>query len=188
MTPKLLKTTRNVTIGLLVLGAGCGGPAAFAMQDQDGAARPDIVQKMFDCRAIRDDDDRLECYDRQVAVVAEAEGRQDLIIADRQQVREARRDSFGLPEAQLRSFGGRADAADDQQLDEVAAKIVSARAIGRGFWQLTLDDGATWEQIAGDKMKFPPKVGDEVEIRRAAMGSFLASVNGARVIRVRRVN
>jgi hypothetical protein len=35
---------------------------------------------------------------------------------------------------------------------------------------------------------FPPKSGDKIKIRRASMGSYLASINGRSAFRVKREN
>ena len=42
----------------------------------------------------------------------------------------------------------------------------------------------TTEAITGSA----PKVGQKIEIRRAAMGSFLGKVNGGRAVRMKRVS
>lgn len=51
---------------------------------------------------------------------------------------------------------------------------------------VTLDNGQTWRELAKSTY-VPLKVGDEVTISRAALGSFMMSVPNGRPLRVRRV-
>ena len=58
---------------------------------------------------------------------------------------------------------------------------------GIGRWALTLDDGATWVQTDGAYIN-TPKPGAKVHIKRGALGSYLANVNGGLGFKVRREN
>jgi hypothetical protein len=50
---------------------------------------------------------------------------------------------------------------------------------------LTLDNGQVWRQLSGGQLLI--KVGDEVEINRAALGSFQMKVPTGRTAKVKRV-
>ena len=57
---------------------------------------------------------------------------------------------------------------------------------GRG-WIFRLEDGSLWEQIElRDQLSRDPRAGQPIVIRRAALGSFRAEVDGMRPIRVSR--
>ena len=51
----------------------------------------------------------------------------------------------------------------------------------------TLAEGGTWQQTDSIRMNRDPSPGDTILIKTAAMGSYLATVNGQRAIRVKRV-
>lgn len=72
--------------------------------------------------------ERLDCFDREIALVHAAQEANDLIIADREQVREARRSlfSFSLPKISLFSTDD-AEEENAQEIDELEAVIGAAR-------------------------------------------------------------
>jgi hypothetical protein len=73
------------------------------------------------------------------------------------------------------------------EVNEIESIIASARVNPAGKLMLTLEDGARWVQIDSNKFRLP-KAGLPVKIRRAAMGSFFANIDGRPAIRMRREN
>jgi hypothetical protein len=62
--------------------------------------------------------------------------------------------------------------AEEKQFEQLTAKVSEVARQPHGELILTLDNGQVWQQKPGDHaMKI--KVGDEVTIRRASLGSFL---------------
>lgn len=170
---------RSCLIASLLLGL-CAVPSVAAGQDE--AVAPLRFQALLDCRTIADPEQRLTCYDTQVAAVEEARAGNDLIVADREQVREAKRGVFGftLPQLKLLSREG------DEEIDEIEMEIVRLSSNPAGKFIFVLEDGAVWAQT--DTQPIYPRKGDKIRIRRAAMGSFLANINGGSAVRVRRQN
>jgi hypothetical protein len=166
--------------------------APVAAQDAPPAPRPAVVQQLYDCRAIPVPADRLACFDRQVAALEVAENARDIRYADRAAVREARRGLFGLSLRNLNIFGGgdeddeAARAADPDVVDEIDAVLTGAQRNGLGLLVLTLDNGQRWVQTTPGGSGRTPRAGQPVHIRRASLGSFMASVDGRPGVRVRR--
>lgn len=171
-----------------ILAAGCVMALALAgpVAGQPASPKPAAFQKLVDCRAIADSAQRLACFDREVAGLAAAEARQDVVVIDRARVRTARRSLFGLTVPDLGIFGG--NDADEDGVSRIDAKIAGVGRTGEGKWTFRLADGARWAQTDTRTLPGDPKVGQPIAIRKAAMGSFLANVDGQTAIRVKRVN
>jgi hypothetical protein len=166
--------------GVVVLGLSVSAP--LVAQDDPGNAPPPVFQAVVDCRGIPDSAARLVCYDEAVGELSDAQAEKRVVIADREQIREARRGLFGLalPDLKLFSSDG------EKQITEIETTIKSARRNEAGKWLFVLEDGARWAQT--DTRPIYPDPGDPIRIRSAAMGSFMANVDGAVAIRVRRIN
>lgn len=157
--------------------------AATAKDKKNEHARPEMFQKLIDCRAITDNAQRLACYDAQVANLENAEQNRELVLMDKKQVEETQRSKFGydfdLPDA--------FKTADGVDLEEIEVTIASGDSIGGNNVAFTLEDGARWEQTDGKTLALSPKKGQKVKIKKAAMGSYIARINGQPGIKVKRV-
>jgi hypothetical protein len=168
--------------GLASISAPLGG-AAWAQERAQ--VRAPALQRVVDCRAIAATQQRLACYDREVSALDSAEARRELVVMDRQQVRNTRRSLFGLALPDMGIFGEDADGDDAPAQLESTVRGASRNVNGK--WILTLADGARWQQVDSREIA-PPRSGQAVRIRRAGLGSYLANVNGQTAIRVRRIN
>lgn len=145
---------------------------------------PEAFSALVDCRKIADPAARLACFDTRAAELEAATARRDVVVVDRKSVRETRRTLFGLTIPNLSILG-------DDQADEVKSVegvVQGAREDADGRWILSLKDGATWRQSDGNMLGLAPRNGSKVTIRRAAMGSFMMSIDRQPGIRVKRVN
>jgi hypothetical protein len=68
------------------------------------------------------------------------------------------------------------------KIDSLITRVVNA---GRDTFTLLLADGSVWR--TSERARVPPETGDKITIRRAAMGSFLASFAGGRGVRIERL-
>jgi hypothetical protein len=159
-------------------------PASVAVAQPKAEGRAALVQTLSDCRKLADDSARLACYDAAAAALEQAEAKGDIVVVDREQARTVRRQAFGFQLPSLSMFE-RGD--EKETVDNVSAKIASARQDGSGKWILRLEDGAVWQQVDVQELTLYPKPGQGVTIRKASLGSFMASVEGRRAFRVRRV-
>ncbi len=133
------------------------------------------------CRAIADAAARLACYDRGVAALQTAQQSNELYVADKQAMKEARRGLFGFSIPKLKIFGD-----ESEQIDELETTIAAVREGQRGY-VFTLAEGGRWAQM-DKKYMDRPKVGSKIKIEKGVMGSFIASVNGKSGFRIERLN
>lgn len=152
-------------------------------QAQDKGETPEVFTNVVKCRAIADDAERLACFDAAVGRLETAQASEELVVVTRDQVEETRRGLFGLTLPKIRLFGD--DEADEMK--ELRATIASFGQSPRGGWVVTLEDGAVWEQ-SDNTYVGRPKVGEEIVIRRAALGSFMAKIDGGVAFRIQRRN
>ena len=164
--------------------SGASGVAPVAAQATQASGRAIILERLTACRVITESADRLACFDRESAVLDQAERAGDVVVVDREQVRVARRALFGFSLPSLAVFE-RGEA--PEQIETLTTTVASARQVGgRGPWLFELENGAVWRQIDDETLGTRPTPGSAVVIRSGAFGSYLLSVNGARSLRVRR--
>ncbi len=176
---------RHVKTGLLTAAALALAAAGGAQAQSGDGGRAAALQALVDCRAMADDTARLACYDAAAAGLQEAEAKGEVIVLDRAQAEQARREAFGfsIPSFDLFNRGER-----PERLDHAAFTVASADQAGfDGPWTIELDSGAVWRQIDHERLSRRPKPGMTVEVRSAAMGSYFMNVDGQRAIRVTRV-
>ena len=166
--------------GLAVSSAAA--PAA-AQDDRILSQTPEAVQKLYDCRNIADPTQRLSCYDTQVADIASKQQSEDILITDRETVREARRGLFGLSLPSIRLFSG----GDEEEFNEINTTIARAWRVGTGQWAFELEDGARWVQNDTFSLYSDIDPGTEVTIAKGALSSYTAKIGNRRAIKVKRV-
>lgn len=161
-------------------------PALAADKDKAVSAPPAIYTDLVACKSIAEAEQRLACFDEKVAALETAQANNQVVIADREQVREARRGLFGLSLPRIKLFDGDGDEGD--QIDQIEGKIASARASRGGKWVIKLEDGAVWQQTDTPRSTSrKPKAGDSIAIKRGSLGSFVAKVNDGRAFKVKRI-
>ena len=158
--------------------------ASPAAAQEEATERPQALTRVLDCRTVQSPQERLACYDREVAAMQQAEESRQLVVMDRQQVRRTRRTLFGLALPNLGLFGD--DSPDEEGVNEIQSTLRGAVQNPYGKWILTLEDGARWIQLDGREFGREPRAGHSIRIRRAAMGSYLANIDNQVAIRVRR--
>jgi hypothetical protein len=161
-------------------------PAAAEAQGQRApAARPEAFEALVRCRAIADAAARLSCFDSAAANLQQAAERRDLVVVDREQVRENRRRLFGLPIPGLGGLLGGGDD-DEEEVNFIESPVASATQGGDGRWVVRLQDGSIWVQTDNLTIVGRPRPGQRVRVERAALGSYRMRVNGQPAVRVRR--
>lgn len=196
-----LNTLRRVSLvplGLCAVALALGAPAlATGKGDAEKAAAlgsPKLFRDLVDCRAIAADAERLACYDRQVAALARAEEAKDIVVADRAEVREARKGLFGFSVNLGRIFdfggkgkGGSDDAAEAEEIKRIDTTVTAVGRIRDGGLRLVFAEGGTWEQIDTRGFALAPRAGQKATITRGSFGSYYVSVDGQPGIKMRRV-
>lgn len=152
---------------------------------QDGADVSRTIDRLTECRAITGSDDRLACFDRLAERIASARRNGDLLVLDRRQVVERKRQRFGLANPTGEVFGGgEADRMTEvKELDTTIRAVAAASAYGR--WNLELANGSVWQSI--DTVSIPPRTTAPIKLRTAPLGGYRASINGGRSFLVKRL-
>lgn len=148
---------------------------------ESAAPPPPAFQAVIDCSKVSQDGERLQCYDQAVAVMAKARESKELVVVDREELRETKRGLFGLTLPKLKLFGGGVD-----ELEQVESTIASVSTARDGFSVFVLKDGARWKQTDG-RFQYP-KAGQAITIRKGPLGSYLAKVDKQTAVKVIRIN
>lgn len=179
----------HTSIALCAAAMAAGASAQERSSTPAEPPRIEVLQQLYDCRAIADPTERLACYDRQVGALQTAVTAQDIRVVDREQVRQTRRGLFGLSLPSIGNIFGSGDSNNATDTDAVNELAATLRAVGRnesGRWIYTLDNDQVWIQTDASAPGRGPRAGQNVVIRRAALGSFMISVEGRPGVRVRR--
>lgn len=152
----------------------------------------DQVEALRACRAIAADAERLACFDRTAAEVLAAADKGDIRVVTRGDIEQTKRGLFGFSLPKLNIFGGGDDDDDKDEiepLDMLESTVTSARQVDRSTYVFTIaDGGATW-QIKDAQTRFiPPKRGDKVVFKRAALGSYFIRINSQIGVKGKRIN
>ena len=169
-------------LAALIAALGLAAATPAVAKDKAPPPRPAQIDALFGCRAIADPTERLACFDREVTGLAAADANRDITFADKATMKETRRGLFGFHLPALGGiFGG-----DEDQIKEIETTIRSVSVDRSGKYTLVMDDDAVWTQIDTASLGRDPKPGQKVKIKAASMGSYFATVNGGRMIRMKR--
>lgn len=152
---------------------------------QEPTQRPAVLDQVYACANVTAEAERLACYDAAVGRLREAQSSGNLVAVDRVQAEEIERDAFGFTLPSLpRLFGNRETAATpvaEAQLE--IARVTRRPNLPAVF---TMTNGQVWTQIDTESTR-NVREGGAVTVRRAALGSYMMSVEaGGHAIRVRR--
>lgn len=150
-----------------------------------GAAVPQSAAEdaMAKCKLLTDNGARLSCYDGAVTEFEAAVKNHDVVVMDRNTMREARRGLFGFTLPRTPLFNG--DNVHDN-VSEVDTDVISAVSLGNGKWRMRMADGALWETTEGVGWK-APKVGSVIHLKAGAFGSYFMTIDRDNPIRAMRV-
>lgn len=136
------------------------------------AAADTLIENMQSCRTITDISKRASCYDK---------------FVDEEN---ARIEANSLPRDPVRDFGVRdipvPKKVREEELDSISTVVKSVSTSSNGGWVIMTETDAIWVQSSSDGPARSPKVGQTIELKRAAMGSYMAKVDGGRAFRVKR--
>lgn len=142
-----------------------------------------VTSMLVACRALLPPNERLACYDREVARFEQAEQTQQIIVIDRSEVDATRRGLFGFKLPNLKLLG-----TDPSELDNIDAVVTDVRRDRENRITFIIEDGARWHQIDDRAVSLRMGQGTKVKIERAALGSFFATFEKFGSIRVKRGN
>lgn len=176
----MLQLSSRVAAPLVLLACALAVPAGA--KDKGPPAPPAQIRELYACRDITDAAARLACFDREVGELAVADTAQEIVFTDRETAKKTRRGLFGFSFPKLGGiFGG-----DEDEIKEIETVIRGVSTDQSGKYRLVMEDNAVWVQIDSASLPRQPKPGQKVKIKVAAMGSYFASVEGGRTIRMKR--
>jgi hypothetical protein len=158
--------------------------ASHAQQAEERASA--IADALVECRAITDNTGRLACFDRTSAALATARDAGDLVVLDREGMRKAKRAVFGFSLPKIRLFGDGREGRAEPEVKEIDSTLASVGSAGYGLYRLTLADDTQW-QTTEARTGFMPRSGVPIRIEAGLLGSYSATIDGKRSIKVKRV-
>jgi hypothetical protein len=167
---------------LFILLACAAAATAAMVKDKDLRSQPIQIRELYACRDVVDAAGRLACFDREVGELAMAEAAGEITFTDRETAQKTRRGLFGFSFPKLGGvFGG-----DEDEIKEIDTVIRSVSTDQSGKYRLAMEDGTIWVQIESANLPRQPKPGQKVKIKVASMGSYFATIEGGRSIRMKR--
>lgn len=159
-------------------------PATSGHAQNSAPGRSPLIEQIGRCRQVTSDAERLSCFDRAAGALDSAERQGEVVVVERGQIREARRQLFGFEIPALPPVFG-SDAAEEK-IDAVETTLLSAGQGSDAKWLFRLADGSEWRQIDSAPVRFQNREGVEIRVRRAALGSYLLTAGRSRAVRVKR--
>lgn len=121
------------------------------------------------------------CYRKQSQELQQALRDGSIVVIDQAAAQEHTRASFGL-----RNSSPLPSTFEVQEPEQLSSTIASTTRTGEGRYRFNLSDGSSWIQVDSDPVRRTPRAGEEVNVRRAALGSYFLRIGKGRDIRVNR--
>lgn len=158
---------------------------------QEQAPTPDALGRVYACRNITDEAQRLACYDSAVGNLQTAQNAGNIVAVDRQHAEQVDREAFGFQLPSLSRIFGDSSSSNPRQpqferVDNIQMEIASVVARRNMPAVFRMTNGQVWVQIDSEVAR-NVRQGGSVTIERASLGSYLMHVEaGGPAIRVRR--
>lgn len=150
---------------------------AFGASAQSTEAPDPLHPSLRACAVLKDDLERLACYDRAVETIASGAATNAPAATPQ--------DMFGM-DPELSRETSKQEPVKRETLPEITAKVTGVRTSAIGQTLIELDNGQVW-QPTEEKRTLVIKAGDSVTISRAALGTFRLVTSDKRSARVKRV-
>lgn len=179
-----MRASEAVGLGSIVA-AGLLLSSGAAAKKIEAGPPPQQVNELLACRTIADNAQRLACYDKSAAVIGEAVAKRDIVVFDRESVKETKRGLFGFSIPNLGIFG---DEDNQDEIKQIEGTIVSTAFNADGGYIFRLADGSRWSQLDSKPFAIPPQSGDKVLVKKGTLGSYFLSIPGQPGVKVERTN
>jgi hypothetical protein len=161
--------------------AATGAAAAADAPGQQAAA----FKAVEACRSIKEDAQRLACFDAAVGQLSTAQAKGDVVIVDKEQVRQARREAFGFNLPSLNLFGKTGAPQEEEEISTVTFQVKSADESG-GRWTIVMADGSIWRQTEQTVGYMKVKAGSKAEVKKGLLGAYFMNIDNYRAIKIER--
>lgn len=171
--------------------------AAAAILAGSASARQDVANPtdpIYACASIAENAARLACFDEAVGTLRTKEEAGLVQTIDVGQIETIEKEAFGFSMPSLPGLFSRSSSSEKkvgrEEIDEITVAVKSARIQGvTGRAIVTLENDQTWEQIDTTRILATSlRKAKVVRVRKAAMGSFMMTLDGGRSFRVKRTN
>jgi len=177
-----------VATGLAISAATLALSATPALaQDERGA----VLNILVECAKIDDPTARLACYDNNMTragatVRSTVPGQVRGVLGGSAPIENQGPQGFGYED--VRTSDPSRFQLRPGLMQEIHPTVASIALRQPGIYLVTLEDGAQWMFAEGvDSQYRLPRRGDEIEIERGSLGSFLMRVDGQPAVPVRRI-
>lgn len=167
------RSVRNkLALGVAAL-AVVAAPFAVPVIAKESKTTAAVLKDLLACRGLPDDQ-RLACYDRAVDAFDKAQQTGAVVVIDREQVREAKRDVFGFNVPTFgKLFGG---GGKTEEVSEVSLTLDHAVVDAFGKWTFYFDNGQVWHSIEAQEFGRKPEKGAQAHVRHGAIGSYVMKI------------
>ncbi|WP_162786369.1 hypothetical protein [Hyphomonas sp. CACIAM 19H1] len=192
IVPELLDMERNIVVLKSAFSAAACLSATLLCVAAAQTAPSNPIDPIYACQTIPADAERLACFDQAVATLKARETAGEVQTVDVAAIESIEKEAFGFSLPSLPSlFRSQAgDTAPRESVSEITVPVKSARIQGvTGKVVVVLENGQTWEQTDTVKANaFAIKKAKEARIRKASMGSYMLSLDGAASFRAKRIS
>ena len=190
----------SMTFAAIPLGALVAGPAMAAGDSNDPLA------PLRHCRQLTDVAAKAACYDQAMDALEADRAAHKFSIVSGERIEGLQREAFGfrlpsLPKLRLGGVNSLASEAPDGanagkvlkknkagDVLRIAYQVTRIHTLPNGHLRMVLSNGQVWEQVGSDAPRFRGQPPFDVQVRKAALGSYLMRVGKSkRTVRVRRV-
>lgn len=181
-----MSSTRASILAIAAASLALSAVPAVAQADRSA-----VVDILIECAKLDDPTARLACYDNNMSRVgatprATVPGQIRGVVGGSAPIETQGPQGFGYEN--VRDNDPARFQLRPGQLQEIHPKVQSVTERGPGLYLVTLDDGAQWMFAEGVTSQFRlPRRGDEIEIERGSLGSFLMRIDGQPAVPVRRL-
>lgn len=144
-----------------------------------------LLDQLTRCQAVPDPTLRLGCLESGAAALKAAVAGGDVVLVDRERVREVRRQAFGFSLPAIGVFDG--DGKSPERLDRIESRLAGATRDPGGRWTFRLEDGGAWTQVDGEALMLSPAKGMTAIVRKGPVGAYFLGLDGHAGVRVRRI-
>jgi hypothetical protein len=173
----------------MLIRAALAAALALGFASAAGAAEPApqsaLVKALDACRAVKEDAQRLACFDAAAAQLATAQAKGDVVVVDKEQVRQARREAFGFNLPTLNIFGKLSNSEEEEALETATFQVKSADEAG-GRWTIVMQDGSIWRQTDTTVGYMKVRAGSKAEVKKGLLGAYFMNIDNYRAIKVER--
>ncbi len=159
---------------------------AYAMA-QNANAEKSPLSPLYECSKIADNNKRLECYDNNVAMIAQSEAKNEIIALDTPKMDKIKSEAFGFKMPSLPKILSH-KMEKPSVIKESQTLIVTRIGRNAGKPAIFTDKGQIWQITEEEDLSPSGNAPWEVNIESASLGSYLMNFKGSKKgYRVKRV-